>query len=88
MPAEDRARKPGALPSAPPETGVSMRALLASCAAADAVSTPPSDAEERAGGGDSSGDGAGSGKRAKPGDDEGSPPVPGRPRVHPGRDAA
>lgn len=44
MPAEDRAREPGALPSAPVETEVSMQDLLASCAAADAVSKPPSEA--------------------------------------------
>jgi hypothetical protein len=86
MPAEDRARKPGAPASAPqempPETGVSMRALLASCAAADAVSRPPSDAEERAGAA------AECGKFVKPGDDEGSAAVPGRARTHQGRDAA
>lgn len=72
MPAEDRARKPGALPSAPDETGVSMRALLASCAAADAISTPPSEAE-RAGraesdDGDEASRGAG-GPQAQPGQD-------------------
>ena len=78
MPAEDRARKPGALPSAPEETGVSMRALLASCAAADAVSTPPSDADEQ----------AERGKRAKADGDEESAAVAGSPRSHPGQDAA
>ncbi|MCH6162106.1 hypothetical protein [Streptomyces marispadix] len=52
MPAEDRAREPGAPPTATGESGVSMRALLASCAAADAVSTPPSDAETLADGAD------------------------------------
>jgi hypothetical protein len=46
MPAEDRARKPGALTPAREETRVSMRALLASCAAADAVSKPPSGNED------------------------------------------
>lgn len=78
MPAEDRARKPGALPSAPEETGVSMSALLASRAAADAVSTPPSDADEQ----------AEQLKRAKADGDEGSAAVTGSPEARPGRDAA
>ncbi|WP_079123315.1 hypothetical protein [Streptomyces abyssalis] len=79
MPAEDRARKPGAPPSAPGEQGVSMRALLASCAAADAVSTPPSDV-------DGSPSEAG---RAKRGDDEaGTATMTGAAEAHPGQDAA
>lgn len=44
MSAEEREQEPGAQP-APPAAGVSMHDLLASCAAADAVSKPPSDAE-------------------------------------------
>ena len=78
MPAEDRARKPGALPSAPEETGVSMSALLASCAAADAVSTPPKAADEL----------SGRGKRPTSDGDEGSAAVAGNARSHPGQDAA
>ncbi|QPP05020.1 hypothetical protein G4Z16_11890 [Streptomyces bathyalis] len=55
-----------------------MSALLASCAAADAVSTPPSDADQQ----------AERGKRAKADGDEGSAAVAGSPRSHPGQDAA
>lgn len=47
MPAEEREQERGAQ-SAPPAAGVSMRALLASCAAADAVSKPPSDGDDGA----------------------------------------
>ncbi|MFC4492648.1 hypothetical protein ACFPA8_00670 [Streptomyces ovatisporus] len=43
MSAEEREQERGA-PPAPSAAGVSMRTLLASCAAADAVSKPPSDA--------------------------------------------
>jgi hypothetical protein len=80
MPAEDRAREPGAPPSAPEGSGVSMRALLASCAAADAVSTPPSDARTLADGADGA-DGPEDGDGA---DDMDGP----RPVRHPGQDAA
>ncbi len=48
MSAEDREQEPGAQP-APSAAGVSMRALLDSCAAADAISKPPSGAGEGAG---------------------------------------
>ncbi len=51
MSAEEREQQRGALP-VPPESGVSMRTLLASRAAADAVSTPPAggdDSEGRSG---------------------------------------
>jgi hypothetical protein len=54
-----------------------MRALLASCAAADAVSTPPSDARTLADGADGLEDGDGT-------DDMDGP----RPVRHPGQDAA
>ncbi|HWM39697.1 MAG TPA: hypothetical protein VNS49_21555 [Streptomyces sp.] len=47
MPAEEREQERGAQ-SAQPAAGVSMRALLASCAAADAVSKPPSDGDDGA----------------------------------------
>jgi hypothetical protein len=48
MSAEERDRNYEAQ-SASPAAGVSMRALLASCAAADAVSKPPSGADAAAG---------------------------------------
>ncbi|WP_314171606.1 hypothetical protein [Streptomyces winkii] len=85
MPAEDRVRKPGAQPSAPKETGVSMRALLASCAAADAVSTPPSDAGADAGG---QRRGRVPDKEHVEPEDGGASSAPGRPRARRGRDAA
>ncbi|MEV3892629.1 hypothetical protein [Streptomyces anulatus] len=47
MPTPERAAQPRPTPSA-----LSMKALLASCAAATAVSTPPSDAPEASGGAD------------------------------------
>jgi hypothetical protein len=46
MPAEDREQERGTQQSVPPAAGVSMRALLASCAAADAVSKPPHEGPE------------------------------------------
>lgn len=85
MPAEDRARKPGALPSAPDETGVSMRALLASCAAADAVSTPPSDADEQAQRAEHS---EHSSEHSEPDGEDEAPPATAGPLGHPGRNAA
>ncbi|MEU4025180.1 hypothetical protein ACIA71_34755 [Streptomyces anulatus] len=47
MPTPERAAQPRPTPSA-----LSMKALLASCAAATAVSTPPSDAPETSGAAD------------------------------------
>ena len=44
MSAEDREQERGAQP-APSAAGVSMRALLDSCAAADVISKPPSGAD-------------------------------------------
>ncbi|SCK28729.1 hypothetical protein [Streptomyces sp. WMMB 322] len=89
MPAEDRVRKPGTLPSAPEETGVSMSALLASCAAADAVSTPPPDATGHA----MHAGHARHAEHAKPvttdaDADEGSADAAASPGPHRGRDAA
>jgi hypothetical protein len=41
------ASRPTEQPAPPASTGVSMRDLLASCAAADAISRPPRDPEPR-----------------------------------------
>ncbi|MCI4044518.1 hypothetical protein [Streptomyces sp. TRM75563] len=52
MPTPERAARPQPRPT---PSALSMRDLLASCAAATAVSTPPSDAPEEASAGDARG---------------------------------
>lgn len=82
MSAEDREQERGT-PPAPSAPGVSMRALLASRAAADAVSKPPSDGHGRT---DAHAADAGDVEEASPGGAESA--AAGVPARQPEQDAA